>query len=120
MPGLVGATLRTGSYLAAMRGSVTYVNDHLASGMEAGVIKLKLFNLLLDEIGPRILQHGIVLNSSRLQALLAQQPDMRMRECRLDGHSVLATLLQNSGLFGDDDGRVKLKVNFRERVLDAG
>ncbi len=117
MPGLVGATLRTGSHLAAMRGSVTFANEAQASGMRPGCIKLKLFNLLLAEIGPRVLQHGILLKSCRLRSFLAEQPtELRFKDCHIDGQGLgsmaVADLLQKEMLFADDETQVKLKVYF--------
>lgn len=86
MPGLVGATLRSGGYYAAMRGNMTFHNDAQPHQVLRGSIKLKLFNLLLPELSPRLLRRGIWLSGARWRAFLAQQPEhLRVRGYRLDG-----------------------------------
>jgi len=45
MPGLVGATMRRGGHLAAMRGAITY-NDCLQAESGLGCVKIKLFNMV--------------------------------------------------------------------------
>jgi hypothetical protein len=76
MPGLVGATLRRGGPYAAMRAEIT--RPAHAAGAIAGeapapgtaLVRVKLFNLLLDEIGPALLAWGIVLERGEaLEAL---------------------------------------------------
>ena len=61
MPGLVGATLRRGSYYAAMRSQITAVDtqDKDAVASQPGIITLKLFNLVLRELAPIFLKRGI-------------------------------------------------------------
>ena len=63
MPGLVGATMRKGGYYAAMRGDITLAMD-LGVTKAAGRmvrVKVKLFNLLIEEIGPLLLNSGFAL-----------------------------------------------------------
>jgi len=71
MPGVVGAALRRGGYYAAMRGSITR-DSELASGAEfvTAVVTVKLFNLLLKEVGPTLLERGIVLDAREVQEAL--------------------------------------------------
>jgi len=69
MPGLVGATMRTGGHLAALRGAMTYHNSSYPVAKGRGQIRLKLFNLLLDELAPRFLEHGILIQSGKLREL---------------------------------------------------
>jgi len=111
MPGLVGATMRTGGYYAAMRGNMTYDDQDQSQKAESGRIKLKLFNLLLDELGPRVLLRGIQLNGARFKEFLTVQPiELRWRDCQLDGRPVTADFLkENQDLFNGDT-LVKLKV----------
>jgi hypothetical protein len=72
MPGLVGATLRRGGPLAAMRAEITRAASLPApAGAPAApvVIRVKLFNMLVEEIGPTLLERGIVLPRRALAAL---------------------------------------------------
>lgn len=60
MPGLVGATFRRSGCLAVFRGSITYRPDDDAQATSYdGFVTLKLFNLLMDEVGPTFLERGI-------------------------------------------------------------
>src|SRR5512145_850368 len=59
MPGLVGATMRRGGYYAAMRGAMTHQEPAGEIVPELATVRVKLFNLLLGELGPGFLQRGI-------------------------------------------------------------
>jgi hypothetical protein len=74
MPGLVGATMRSGGVLAGFRHSISHraKGDH-ADG-SGGVLLIKLFNLLIAEMGPRFLRQGILVRPEDLQTLL-RSPD---------------------------------------------
>ena len=74
MPGLVGATMRRGGHLAAMRGTISYHSEKKPiSG--TGRVKIKLFNMVMTELGAIFLAHGIVLTSGELSQFLAEQED---------------------------------------------
>jgi hypothetical protein len=72
MPGLVGATLRRGGPYAAMRAEITRARDQAPDAGAAGsaLVRVKLFNLLLDELGPVLLEHGVVLEGAEAFAVL--------------------------------------------------
>ena len=62
LPGLAGATLRRGGFYSAMRSAITHGADSTPSAAgAAGAVRVKLFNLLIPELGPALLAHGIVL-----------------------------------------------------------
>lgn len=111
MPGLVGATMRSGGYYAAMRGGIAYRNAADAPEVKTGAIKLKLFNLLLPELGPRLLQRGILLSGARWQEFLAQQPEqLRVRGYWLDGRSLPVDQLRAGTNLPTTSEVIKLKV----------
>ena len=70
MPGLVGATMRAGGFYAAMRGAMTFRED--GSGRSSGIdrVRVKLFNLLLNELGPGFLARGFIMTAGELAAFL--------------------------------------------------
>lgn len=73
MPGLLGATLRRGSYYAAMRGEISYhVGDAVPGG--EGTVYVKLFNLLVGEVGSVLLSKGIRIPGTELEEFLAKRP----------------------------------------------
>ncbi len=56
MPGLAGATLRRGSIYASLRNSINYEEKNELTQKMDGVITVKLFNVLINELGPVLLQ----------------------------------------------------------------
>ena len=82
MPGLVGATMRRGGHYGRMRGSITYTDDNQSCEETTGWVTLKLFNLILKELGPYFLKQGVWLESKVIQAFFKDQagdlfPDMQ-------------------------------------------
>jgi hypothetical protein len=72
MPGLVGATMRRGGHLAAMRGEITCQSQQpLESG--PGRVKVKLFNMVMAELGATFLAQGVLLSSDGLDRFLDEQ-----------------------------------------------
>lgn len=70
MPGLVGATMRRGGFYAALRQGISHVMENKAAGGQRGTVRLKLFNLLLAELGPLVLARGLFLERDELDELL--------------------------------------------------
>jgi hypothetical protein len=73
LPGLVGATLRRSGTYSAMRSEITRAADDpgqpFAIPVE-GVVRVKLFNLLIEELGPLLLAHGILLEREEARDVL--------------------------------------------------
>lgn len=104
MPGLVGATMRRGGFYAAMRGAMTYNEAAQEAEEKFGIVRIKLFNLLLAELGPGFLRQGMVLPADELAALLAGLEPSFWSHCRQllrDGEPVEAQRLLRDGLGGD-------------------
>ncbi len=98
MPGLAGATLRRGGYLASLRSQITYREDKMAISPGEGLVVLKLFNLLLDELGPIILNKGIYVRREDFLGFFESLPGKLWAGCKevgVDGKKVdLDTLLR--------------------------
>jgi hypothetical protein len=115
MPGLVGATMRRGSYYSAMRGSITYTDDRLGGEGSIGSVRVKLFNMLLAELGPDFLSRGVVVTASDLTEFLGSRDEQFWRECTetfLNGTPVEPAFLSSGEPFRNC-GTVRLTVNFR-------
>ena len=74
MPGLVGATMRRGGFYAALREGISHAADSGKAVDGSGTVRLKLFNLLLGELGPTILARGIILEQDEFGELLSTLP----------------------------------------------
>ena len=70
MPGLVGAILRSGGYYAAMRSQISHEENMPTSQLKGGIITLKLWNLVVKELGPTFLQNGIIIKGEALQEFI--------------------------------------------------
>jgi len=91
MPGLVGATLRRGSYYAAMRSQITAAETQATTAPKEGMVTLKLFNLLISELAPIFLAKGILIEKKILLDFLAAQPHSFWASCkvaRIDGNDI--------------------------------
>src|SRR4030043_917466 len=117
MPGLAGATLRRGSYLAAFRNQITYRENKTNIPQKDGLVILKLFNLLVAELGPPLLKKGVYFQREDFEAFwpsLSEEFWQACREVKLNGQNVspkkiLETMRQ------EKHGLVMLQVDFEEK-----
>ncbi len=70
MPGLVGATLRKGGYYAPMRKAISHHAESPPSTRKRGKIRLKLFNMILQELAPRLLYAGVWVPTYSLKSVI--------------------------------------------------
>jgi hypothetical protein len=76
MPGLVGATLRKGGFYSAMRSEISWKGDDDARQPldgPPGTIRLKLFNSVMREIGPTLLQRGVLVDRREAASVAGAQ-----------------------------------------------
>jgi hypothetical protein len=76
MPGLLGATMRKGSYYAQMRAGITHQEETKTTEQQEGWVTVKLFNLLIREMGPVLLKRGVWVAGEDLESLLSRQTDL--------------------------------------------
>jgi hypothetical protein len=111
MPGLLGATLRKGSYYARMRGEISHIEREAVARHE-GKVLLKLFNLLPRDIGPSILEKGIWVNGKDLKAFFGKHQPIFLEGCRramLDGTNLDVERLAEQDWPGDVFLRVRIE-----------
>ncbi len=71
MPGLVGSTFRRDGVLAAFRSSITHQQgERVPNGHEGVAVWIKLFNLLVNEMGPQFLKSGIIVKREDIRSVL--------------------------------------------------
>ncbi len=90
--GLVGSTFRRGSALAAFRDEITYREQDEISGLDgAETVTVKLFNLLVGELGPAFLREGITvkkLDAERVLKDLFKMPMYSVEYLEKDGREI--------------------------------
>ena len=89
LPGLVGATMRRGGFYSTLRNSITFQGGPGFQGSQKGKIALKLFNILLKDLGPRILEKGFMIEESKLLDFLRWNESKLADECQIrDGDGI--------------------------------
>lgn len=83
MPGLVGATFRKGGTYAAMRNTISYGAATSSKGEGEARAKLKLFNMVLKELGPIFLANGVWISSEKFNEFLDRYVNEIKAACSL-------------------------------------
>lgn len=114
MPGLVGATMRRGGHLAAMRGAITYQGQK-PEWSGPGRVKIKLFNMVMAELGEKFLSQGIYLSNPELGHFMREQQDsfrQSFEEIILDEQQIDPASLEKHIRLADPTGEILVKVEF--------
>lgn len=109
--------MRRGGYYAAMRGGITHHESSAAAEEKSGKIRIKLFNLLMAELGPGFLRQGIIVSPRVLADFLAaREADFweGWSEILLNGQPVAAGVLQTRAWLAPGEEPVELFVHFEE------
>ena len=89
LPGLVGATMRRGGFYSTLRHPITFQGGSGFQGSTKGKIVLKLFNILLKDLGPRILENGFMIEESKLLDFLRGNESKLADQCQIrDGDGI--------------------------------
>lgn len=110
MPGLAGAILRRGGHLASLRSQIAHRQGKKATSRREGIVVLKLFNLIIDELGSIFLKRGILLKREDLESFLIGLGEDFWAGCKgahVDGQEVR---LDNLLRYLDKYDRVMLRV----------
>jgi hypothetical protein len=99
MPGLAGATFRRGGFFSGMRSNISYDKSVSNVQKSSGKIYLKLFNVVVKELGPSFLQRGVWLKGKQLQDFISENSDQLTNGCisaKLDEQDVELTELSQA------------------------
>ena len=83
MPGLVGATLRRGGHLAAMRAQISHSQKETTENDPNSKVTLKLFNLTTRDIGAFFLAQGIWISGKDFEDVLKTYGSELQKGCRM-------------------------------------
>jgi hypothetical protein len=111
MPGLVGATLRRGGAYSSLRSAITYHETGKDCTAGEGWVNIKIFNLLMGELGPDLLETGVLLGTADLLGFLVDREQEFRNGCSitLDKRSVDVGTLVGEGL--GSAGNILLSVS---------
>jgi len=111
MPGLAGAILRSGGIYAGMRSQISHDRNKLPSQSKNGQITLKLWNLVVKELGPSFLQRGIWLKGQEIRSFIERHgEELKSGELSAKMKGKALTLDQLQDITWDSD-LVLLQVN---------
>jgi hypothetical protein len=80
MPGLVGATMRRGGFYASLRNTITYKDEGRSIESE-GSVRIKLFNIIMKDVGPDLLRKGIYVSRDDVKQLIEKNPNNFIQNC---------------------------------------
>lgn len=72
LPGIAGACMRKGGRYSVLRSTITNRRDSGMTESPHGLVRVKLFNLVSDELGPLLLSRGVMVETESLCALLGE------------------------------------------------
>lgn len=108
MPGLVGIAMRKRSPVAAFRKDIAFCNSD--EECLCGVVRVKLFNLVRYEIGPKLLSHGVDLFADEFIEFMTTKKDVlynTVKSIYVDGQE---TTLEDVMLEIEDANMIQLAV----------
>ena len=82
MPGLLGATLRKGGWYAPMRSQISHDNSIIPGTNKKGEVTIKLFNLIVRELGPLFLDQGVQVKGQDFIDIVAQNENVFIAGCK--------------------------------------
>ena len=103
MPGVLGATLRKGGRYAPMRRQISHDKDMPSDLHKKGEVTIKLFNLIVRELGPLFLEPGIWINGEDFYDITARNDVVFMTGCKKavkDGNEIDPEKLMEVGWKG--------------------
>ncbi len=105
MPGLVGAAMRRGGTYAYLRDSITARESRDRPSARPGIVRMKLFNMVMEELGPAFLRRGVIVSVAELADFFMEQSPAfwaALLETTLNGTPIAHDLLSHgNGLSGE-------------------
>jgi hypothetical protein len=108
--------MRSGGVLAGFRRTISHRAPQARRDAESGLVTIKLFNLLIKQIGPLFLQQGILVGLEAFRNLLLSFSEVDWNNCDtavLNDQSVRPDTLVDM-VWPEDRGCMHLRVTFDE------
>jgi len=113
LPGLAGATFRRSEKTEPSQSTTIVKKEIKKSTKQYGVITIKLFNLVLRELGPAFLKSGALISKNELANFISRQPEKFLKACKsikIDSKSSTIEEVEQID-FSDDSELLLLYVN---------
>ena len=81
-----------------MRSQISYDKTPSSAPKGTGKIRLKLFNLVVKELGPTFLKQGVWVKRKQLQDFISENADQLTKGCisaKIDGQDIESTEVSN-------------------------
>jgi hypothetical protein len=116
MPGLVGATMRRDGFYSKLRQNITHREIIAGATHRVALIRVKIFNMLLPELGPDFLRRGIILGINELVNFLKDKTAVFRQDCMTAefGGEVVAPAQLCAEILKNGSKTVNLHVMTRE------
>lgn len=98
LPGLVGATLRRKGTYASLRRAITLSEEKVPVSQRQGRVMVKLFNLLVPELGPHLLAQGVLISGKDLGQFFKERDEQFWKGCKtvqVEGRKIEVTTLKD-------------------------
>ena len=99
MPGVLGATVKKGGWYAPMRSQISHDTDIASDTSKKGEVTIKLFNLIVRELGPLFLERGVCVKGEDLFDTVARNENVFMAGCKKavkDGNDIVPEKLMEA------------------------
>ncbi len=119
LPGLAGASLRRNGYYASMRDSITHFSVEPDLHAREGTITIKLFNVLIRELGSTFLKNGIVVNHPVMTHFFQERQEdfwKEIGEAYLEDRLISGRMLAEERVFKDTES---IMISIQERGSDS-
>jgi hypothetical protein len=114
MPGLVGATMRAGGFYSSFRSSITYSDSGQSGESGRGMVYVKLFNIVMTDLGKKFLGSGIICKRDELVGFFSGMKEEFWKEVsgiEIEGEAVEADKLIKDS-FGSSSILARLRLSF--------
>lgn len=113
MPGCAGALLRKGGFFSTMRSTISYSDDGNRQDQGKGEITVRLYNITAREVGPHMLERGVIVRCEQLKQFFTQRAERFWEGCsriKINGADAEVAALRSQA-WPDEDVRAHLQAH---------
>ena len=115
MPGLAGALFRRSENTEPSESKIDKKKETEQSKQQNGIITIKLFNLVLRELGPAFLKSGVLVSKEELTNFLSRQQEKFKKACKsvkINGHTATIEALTQIDVSENPEQLILLRLSY--------